>query len=176
MAWSPRNVRLVISRCLIAVASEGTSPRANANTRSPCEASSSSCAWMADESSATGWPLSSSARWHRDNRTSTAPFTYTGRTTSPSQSCSVAINWCCDSNGIESSRGQCCWTCHSSNPAFRADTSRAPSVGSPFTSQWPSFCTSVESLHSIPARRHSLAAALSTKASPVSCSILPSVP
>ena len=70
-------------------------------------------------------------------------------------SCSVAMNWCCDSNGMASTRGRRVFTASPSRPALRAATINATSVGSPCASQRPSFWTSALSLHSSPASRHS---------------------
>ena len=62
---------------------------------------------------------------------------------------------CCDSKGIESSRGHSALPMCCVKPAFCPSTSRAPSVGSPTTCHTPWSSRSCASLHSTPARRAS---------------------
>ena len=69
--------------------------------------------------------------------------------------CQVAMKRCCDSKGIESSRGHSALPMCCVKPAFCPSTSRAPSVGSPTTCHTPWSSRSCASLHSTPARRAS---------------------
>ena len=100
-------------------------------------------------------PAASSVVAARARTFSTAPLTYTTGAPSP-LSCSVAMYWCWDSNGIASRRGRRAASASRPSPALRAAVSSAPPRwGRRLTSQRPSVSTRALSLQSRPARRSS---------------------